>query len=229
MINKPTCACIIPFYNEGERVVQVVEMVTKVKNLSQIIVADDGSDSDDSYQKLKQKFPQLTLIRLPHNVGKPNAIKAGLKQIKAEYILILDGDLTIFHTEQIDNAIKKITSIPQIDLIVLRRVADATSLAWLRQDIVTSGQRILRKSDLENVFKKKYASEQLEFTMNEYMIENHKLVYWMPFTIHNIWRHNKWGRNIGINTYLKASLINSKIGWHKVIWQTLTFCRREAP
>ena len=39
-----------------------------------------------------------------------------------------------------------------IDMIILRRSKDTTSLAWMRQDIVTSGQRILKRQDLENVF-----------------------------------------------------------------------------
>ena len=40
---KNICDCIIPFYNEGSRAVHVVGSVLKVKNLSKIIVVDDGS------------------------------------------------------------------------------------------------------------------------------------------------------------------------------------------
>jgi len=65
--------------------------------------------------------------------------------------------------------------------------------------------------------------------MNDYMTRNHKSVFWMPFTIQNIWRHKKWGRKAGYKTYLKASSINFKFGWQKIIWQTLFFCRKKAP
>lgn len=207
----------------------VVEAVTKVKNLSQVIVVDDGSVDRNTYLELKNKFPQITLIRLEKNSGKPNAIKEGLKRAKAKYVLLLDGDLTILDTHELETAIEKITHNPQIDLIILRRVADTTSLAWLRQDIVTSGQRLIRRTDLENVFRERLAKHQLEFTMNSYMIKNRKRVYWMPFSIHNIWRHQKWGRRAGYKTYLKASMVNCMVGWHNLIWQTLFFCRQEAP
>jgi len=150
---KSTCDCIIPFYNEGLRPISVVESIIKVQGISKIITVDDGSIDKNTHLELQTRFPQIKSIRLEKNGGKPNAIKEGLKYSEAPYILILDGDLTIFNTKELESAIEKITSNTEIDLVILRRVGDSTSLAFIRQDIVTSGQRILRKKDLEEIFR----------------------------------------------------------------------------
>lgn len=225
---KNSCDCIIPFYNEGQRVINVISSVLKLKKLSQIIVVDDGSESPETYLELKKIFPQVTSIRSEKNIGKPNAVKEGLKHVKSDYVLVMDGDLLDINLNDLENAIEKITNNPQIDMIVLRRVSDNTSLAFIRQDIVTSGQRIFKRQDLEKVFQENDSQYQLEVAVNSYMMKNKKKIYWMPFSFHNIWRHNKWGL-AGYKMYLKATLINFRVGFYKLIWQTLFFCRQEAP
>lgn len=226
---KDRCDCIIPFYNEGERVIHVVESVLKAKNLSKIIVVDDGSADRKTYLALREKFPQVTSVRLEGNTGKPNAVRAGLQYVTAPYVLLLDGDLSNIKPNELDNAINKIINNPNIDLIILRRLKDTTSLAWMRQDIVTSGQRLLRRQDLKNVFANYPPGYQLEWAVNTYMIKNKKKVYWMPFSIHNLWRHQKYGLRAGWKTYWTATVANLRVGVPNLIWQTLFFCRDEAP
>lgn len=108
------------------------------------------------------------------NSGKPNAIKVGLEYVSAEYVLLLDGDLLNINDRELGNAIQKITNDPEIDMIILRRVADKTAPSWTRQDIVTSGQRILKKDDLKNVFQKYPPGYPIEWALNIYMLKNHK-------------------------------------------------------
>lgn len=64
---KDLCDCIIPFYNEGLRVLHVVESVVKVKTISKIIVVDDGSDDRKTYRALKEKYSRVTSVRLEDN------------------------------------------------------------------------------------------------------------------------------------------------------------------
>lgn len=226
---KDLCDCIIPFYNEGARVLRVVGSIVKVKNISKIIVVDDGSADRKTYGELKAKFPQVTSVRLENNTGKPNAIRMGLQHITTPYVLLLDGDLSNIKAQELDNAIHKIINSPNIDMIILRRSKDTTSLAWMRQDIVTSGQRILKRQDLENVFADYPRGYQLEWAVNTYMIKKKKKVYWVPFSIHNLWRHQKYGLRAGWKTYWTATVANLRVGIPNLIWQTLFFCRDEAP
>lgn len=51
-INSTTA--IVPFFNEGERVVNTLKLLSKVANLKEIICVDDGS-TDSAYKKITKK------------------------------------------------------------------------------------------------------------------------------------------------------------------------------
>jgi len=221
--------CIIPFYNEGLRPLAVVDTLIKSNKLSKIIVVDDGSEDKNTYLKLKKKFPNVTVIRLEKNLGKASAIKQGLKFASSEYILLMDGDLTNILINELKNCINKIINNPGIGMIILRRIKDKTVVVsrFLRHDIIFSGQRILKRKDLEEIFEKEIVGYNLESAINTYMINNHKTVYWMPFSVHNLFKQEKWG-------YLKGILeigLPAFIGFMSspnIIYQTLFFCRKRA-
>lgn len=85
---------IIPVYNEKATVTEIIRRVkaVKLKNVTkQIIAVDDGS-TDGSKQKLKQ-IKGIKTVFLSHNQGKGAAIRAGLKQVTGDYVLIQDSDL----------------------------------------------------------------------------------------------------------------------------------------
>jgi glycosyltransferase involved in cell wall biosynthesis len=225
-----SCDCIIPFYNEGSRVLHVVESIKKVKNISHIVVVDDGSTSKATLEELKAKFPQIIAVRLHTNSGKAKAVKEGVRRSAADYVLLLDGDLTNIKKDELENAISRITNNPKIDMIILRRVDDITSNAWARQDIVTSGQRILKTLDLKRVFQSDFSCYQLEVAMNAYMIKNMKQVYWMPLSIHGPLRMQKWGWKEGWRQVCSA--VKGYFTYHLVgqlLWQSFFFCKNEAP
>src|SRR3989338_7495106 len=112
-------SCIIPFYNESLKPVHVVEAVTKLKSLSQIIAVDDGSGNQATYKKLLQKFPDIIIRRISVNKGKAFAVRLGLTFVKGDYVLLLDGDLIDINIRELGKAIKKIINNPEIDMIIL--------------------------------------------------------------------------------------------------------------
>lgn len=225
-----TCDCIIPFYNEGLRPLYVVKSLLKVKSISKIIVVDDGSASNKTYLQLKTQFPSIIVIRLEKNSGKANAVKHGLKHVNSDYVFLIDGDISNIITAEIENVINTITSYLEIDMILLRRVADKTVVfsRFIRHDIIFSGQRILRTKDLIQVLKNKVYGYNLESAVNSYMIENNKHVYWMPSTIHNLFKHEKWGIQEGF--FQKGILGFVKFMCSRdIFYQTFFFCRTQAP
>ena len=85
---------IIPVFNEEQFVSKIIKQVKSVslpKTTKQIIVINDGS-TDQTKSKLA-KIKGIQLINLPQNQGKGAAIKAGLKKVTGDYILIQDADL----------------------------------------------------------------------------------------------------------------------------------------
>ena len=220
-------SCIIPFYNESLKPVHVVEAVTKLKSLSQIIAVDDGSENQSTNKKLLQKFPDIIIRRISVNKGKAFAVRLGLTFVKGDYVLLLDGDLIDINIQELAEAIKKIIKYPEIDMIILRRVADKTAaiIPWLRDDIVLSGQRILKTKDLRKVFSKKIEGYRLETEINSYMMENNKKVFWMPFSVQNIHKQHKWGYweglKIGIHGFIRYMFSVD------MVRQILYFCKEE--
>src|SRR4051812_29391813 len=86
---KEQVSCIIPFYNEGSRIFNVLNALCDIKSIKEIICVDDGSTDNTSH--LIQKFlPSVTLIRLLSNEGKAAAIRHGLKKASLDIVLLID-------------------------------------------------------------------------------------------------------------------------------------------
>jgi len=220
--------CVIAYYNEDLRPLYVVESLLKVKGIAKIITVDDGSTEDTTYRKLKNKFPKITSIRLNENKGKAEAIREGFKYVTSPFILLMDGDLTNIIPTEIERAFNKIQNDPKISMIIFRRVADKTVVVskYLRHDIIFSGQRILKKVDLENSLKQKVFRYNLESAINSYMIKNHKSAYWMPLSVYNLFKQEKWGYSKGIFRIGIPAFIGFMTS-SNIIYQTLFYCRNE--
>ena len=85
---------VVPAYNEGSRLNKVVEELLKIKELSELILVDDGS-TDDTEKRVRQFFadPRFCYFRHRKNKGKGAALKTGLSKAKSEIVLFLDADL----------------------------------------------------------------------------------------------------------------------------------------
>ncbi len=60
----------------------------------EVIVADNGS-TDESLQYLQQQHPEVRIIALPHNVGFAKGYNDALKQVQADYYVLLNSDVEV--------------------------------------------------------------------------------------------------------------------------------------
>jgi len=84
------CAAIIPAYNEGTTISEIIEVVRQVPLVHEIIVVDDGS-SDDTAKVAETSGAKV--ISLRENIGKGGAMMVGVNNTDAGVVLFLDADL----------------------------------------------------------------------------------------------------------------------------------------
>ena len=90
---------IIPAFNEEESIKPLVNLIFSNidKNLNdfEVILIDDGSDDKtwDEIVKLSNKYENIISIKLLENYGKSDALDAGFKVCKGNYVLTMDADL----------------------------------------------------------------------------------------------------------------------------------------
>ena len=90
---------VIPAFNEEESINPLVNLIFKNldKNLEdfEIILIDDGSDDKTWTEivKISNKFENIVSIKLLENYGKSDALDAGFKVCKGNYVLTMDADL----------------------------------------------------------------------------------------------------------------------------------------
>ncbi|WP_242929449.1 glycosyltransferase family 2 protein [Pontibacter vulgaris] len=218
--------CLIPFYNERERIAQVLEVICRVKNIGQILCVDDGS-SDGTAEYLEAVWPQVELVRLPENQGKAAAIRHGLPAVKNDLILLMDADLQDLRQEEIEAAITAMDDHRAIDMIILRRINSPWFVRWYRSDILLSGERLIKKTDLEQVMKQRMKRYQLEVAINRYMLKHKKIVRWMPWSAMNTYKVDKLGILDGSKKEFKMYVeIVSFVGFSHMMLQLTSFTKK---
>lgn len=169
-------SCIIPAYNEEDRISNILNIVGNHNLIDEIIVIDDGSI--DNTKNIVKKFKEIKLITNKKNKGKTFSIKEGLNKSKNKIILILDADLK--------NLDKK--NISQLILPILNKKVDV-SIALMKNPLIfriigidfASGQRVFNKKIIPIQKLKDVENYGFECFMNKVIIENKykiKIIDW---------------------------------------------------
>lgn len=188
------CTCIIPFYNENpQRVVGVIKTILKVKNISEVICIDDGSDLPSVRDEIIKGKLAVNLIILKKNTGKAEAVKTALESVKTDYIILIDADLINIDSKEIENTIALILTNPKMDMIIFKRIKELFYIKLLRWDILISGERVLKTNDLRQILRDKPHGYLLEYAINRYMMREKKKVFWVPSAGENIYKIYKYG------------------------------------
>ena len=94
--NHILISILIPSFNEGKTILNVLNRISKTIDLSinyEVVVINDGS-TDNTLELLEQnKSLYNQLVTYEKNYGKGNAVKKGLEVSKGKYIFFQDADL----------------------------------------------------------------------------------------------------------------------------------------
>ena len=138
---------LVVSYNEQERILNVLAAISQVKEISQVIVVDDGSDSQSrSYLKqAKEKYPHFLYIRHPHNLGKTAALKTGFLNSKGDALFLLDADLRGLTPKHIQGMIQAYLEFKP-DMLLSERAGSSWFYRVSGIETAYTGERIIPKT-----------------------------------------------------------------------------------
>lgn len=87
-------AVVILNYNGEKFLQQFLPSVISHSREAEIIVADNGS-TDQSIALLEKEFPSVRIIRLDHNYGYCGGYNRALRQVQADYYVLLNSDIEV--------------------------------------------------------------------------------------------------------------------------------------
>jgi len=87
-------AVVILNYNGAKLLQQFLPSVLKFSAEAEIIIADNNS-SDHSMEFVRQNFPQIRTIQLDQNYGFCGGYNKALKQVVADYYVLLNSDIEV--------------------------------------------------------------------------------------------------------------------------------------
>jgi len=82
---------LIPAYNEGQTIAEVLRRIAETHVDAEIVVVDDGS-TDGTRDVLRSRH-DMTVIFHERNAGKGAAIRTGLGYVTGEVVIVQDADL----------------------------------------------------------------------------------------------------------------------------------------
>jgi len=99
--HRPKVSVIVPTYNEGKFVSRTLEALMEVDypgDLIEVIAVDDGSTDDTAAHIISaaDRFKgRIRPIILPRNMGKREAMAAGVSQAKGDVVVFIDSDTVV--------------------------------------------------------------------------------------------------------------------------------------
>jgi polyisoprenyl-phosphate glycosyltransferase len=139
---------IIPAYNEGQTIGNVLDCLIRIEKITQIIVVSDGSTDDTA--EVAAAY-DIEVIDLAENVGKGGAMKAGIERCSNDNILFLDADLIGLTEQHVNDLIMPvINNEAEMTIGIFKNGRMVTDLAQ-KVTPYLSGQRAIKKILLDKI------------------------------------------------------------------------------
>ena len=108
---EPFLSIVIPAYNEAGRIRDTLERVCRFKESKrysiELMVVDDGST--DPTVEIVSGFPGIRLVRNDRNHGKGFTVRHGVLEVRGEFVLFTDADLSA-PIEEVDKLLSALQS-----------------------------------------------------------------------------------------------------------------------
>ena len=114
--NYPLISIQILSWNKAEETLKAIQSaLDQTYPNTEVVVVDNGSD-DNSVARIRQRFPQVTLVELDRNYGCPEGRNRGVPYCKGEFIFYMDND-ALLHRKAVEQAWKSIRQDERIGVV----------------------------------------------------------------------------------------------------------------
>lgn len=157
-------SAIIPAYNEQKTIYNLVRILKHSGLFSEVIVVSDGSKDRTSYLA---KSAGAKVLNLSKNLGKGEALTAGVKEAKEKILLFFDADLSNVHKKHLEDLINPILN-DEADMVIGIQPKYKDVYALNQSIPRISGQRALKREIFESVAPDLLTGYQVEEALNDY-------------------------------------------------------------
>lgn len=170
--------CIIPAWNEADRLSNVLSCVVGHPLVNEVIVVDDGST--DATGTVAARAGARVIRQFP-NAGKSAAVARGLQAAEGDLVLFLDADLSGLTSRHLDDLLSPVLTGQATVSVSLRSNAP---LLWrlIGLDYI-SGERLMPKAMLSAHVPRiaRLRGFGLEVTLNEIWLDRRVPIAVVPF------------------------------------------------
>ena len=103
-MGQPSVAIVILNWNGKHHLQQFLPSVLATTYSNHKVIVADNASTDHSVDYLKQNFPQVELIILKENHGFAKGYNEALKQVNADYYMLLNSDVEV-HTDWLNSMV----------------------------------------------------------------------------------------------------------------------------
>lgn len=200
----PKVSVVIPAFNEGAYVKNLVSAIRGVPGIYEIILVDDGS-----VPRLANQYDQIPGIRVIHkrrNRGKDKAVLTGFQASKGDYVLVLDADLQGLKRHHLMQVLRMAPAYQIVNMAVgtdflLPKVAGTT--------YVMVGSHLMARDFIFRFQKRLFSHDwNFEFELNE-IIRQHPEIQFMICELEGV-GHLLKGEKYG---FFAGILLDIKMLW----------------
>lgn len=110
----PRISVVILTHNRADEAIRTVAHMRELAERPRLVVVDNAS-SDGTAERITARFPEVTLIRLPRNIGAA-ARNVGVKEVETPYVAFCDDD-TIWAPGSLAQACEVLDAWPGIAVL----------------------------------------------------------------------------------------------------------------